>query len=47
MFDFVWGLCLLLCGGCVCYCMGVVFRIVIFVWLVKFNNVIWDDFGVV
>jgi len=21
----VWGLCLLLCGGCVCYCVGFVF----------------------
>jgi len=24
----VWGLCLLLCGDCVCYCDGVVFVIV-------------------
>ena len=29
----MWGLCLLLCGGCVCHCVGVVFVIVIFVWL--------------
>jgi len=42
-----------LCGGCVCYCVGVVFvivwglvfLIVIFVWLLKFNNVVWDEFG--
>jgi len=33
---------LLLCGGCVCYCVGVVFVIVIFDWLLKFNNVVWD-----
>jgi len=31
------GLCLLLCG--------VVFVIVIFVWLFKFNNIVWDNFG--
>jgi len=24
----VWGLCLLLCGGCVCYCVGFMFVIV-------------------
>ena len=29
----------------VCYCVGVVFVIVIFVWLYKFNNLIWDKFG--
>ena len=27
VFVIVWGLCLLLCVGCVCYCMGVVFVI--------------------
>ena len=61
VFVVVWGLCLLLCGGCVCYCLGfvllfvgcvchcvgVVFVIVIIVWLLKFNNVVWDDVGVV
>ena len=36
---------MLLCGGCVCYCVGVVFVIVIFVWLLKFNNVVWDKIG--
>ena len=40
VFVNVWGLCLLLCGGCVCYCVGFVFVIVIFVWLLKFNNVV-------
>ena len=30
----VWGLCLLLCGVCV---------MVIFVWLLKFNNVVWGE----
>ena len=28
VFVIVWGLCLLLCEGCVCYCVGVVFVIV-------------------
>jgi len=28
VFVIVWGLCLLLCGCCVCYCVGVVFVIV-------------------
>jgi len=37
VFVIVWGLCLLLCG--------VVFVIVIFVWLLKFNNIVWDEFG--
>jgi len=53
VFVIVCRICLLLCGGCVCYCVGGcvcycvgdVFVIVIFVWLVKFNNVVWDDFG--
>ena len=45
VFFIVWGLCLLLCVGCVCYCVGVVFVIVIFVWLLKFNNIVWDEFG--
>ena len=27
VFVIVWGLCLLLCGGCVCYCVEVVFVI--------------------
>jgi len=48
----VWGLSLLLRGVCVCYCVencvcyyvGVVFVVVIFVWLLKFNNIIWDEF---
>jgi len=31
VFVIVWGLCLLLCGGCVCYYVGVVFVIVIFI----------------
>jgi len=34
-----------LCGCCVCYCVGVVFVFVIFVWLLKFNNIIWNEFG--
>ena len=34
-----------LCRCCICYCVGVVFAIVIFVWLLKFNNVVWDEFG--
>jgi len=33
------------CGGCVCYCVVGVFVIVIFVWLFKFNNVVWDNVG--
>ena len=37
MFVIVCWLCLLLCG--------VVFVIVIFVWLFKFNNVVWDKIG--
>ena len=45
VFVIFWVLCLLLCGGCVCYCVGVVFVIVIFVWLLKFDNRIWDEFG--
>ena len=45
LFVIVGGLCLLLCGGCVCYCVVVVFVIVIFVWLLKFNNVVWDKIG--
>ena len=28
VFVIVWGLCLLLCGGCVCYCAVAVFVIV-------------------
>ena len=36
VFVVVWGLCLLLCGGCV---------MVIFVWLLKFNNIVWDEVG--
>ena len=43
----VWVLCLLLSGGCVCYCVGVVFVVVIFVWLLKFNNVVWGEVDVV
>jgi len=46
-FVIVWVLHLSLCGGCVCYCVGVVFVFVIFVWLLKFNNIVWDEFGVV
>ena len=45
VFVIVWGLCLLLCGGCVCYCIGVVFVTVIFIWLLKFTNVVWDEVG--
>ena len=45
--DNVWGFYLVLNGGCVSYCVGVVFVVVIFFWLLKFNNVVWDDFGVV
>jgi len=44
VFVIVWGLCLLLCGG-LCYCVGVMFVIVIFVWLLKFNNIVWDESG--
>ena len=36
VFVIVWGL---------CHCVGVVFLIVIFVWLLKFNNIVWDEFG--
>ena len=32
-------------GGCFCYCVVAVFVIVIFVWLFKFNNVVWDKIG--
>jgi len=28
----------------VCYCVGVVFVSVIFVWLFEFNNVLWYKF---
>jgi len=53
VFVIMWGLCLLLCGwlclllcgGCVCYYVGVVFVVVIFVWLLKFNNIVLDEFG--
>ena len=38
------GLCLLMCGGCVCYCVAVVIVIVIFVWLFKLITVVWDKF---
>ena len=44
-FVIVWGFRLELCGCCVCYCVGVVFVFVIFVWLLKFNNIIWNEFG--
>ena len=47
VFVMVWSLCLLLFGVCVCYCVGVVFVSVTFVWLLKFNNVVWDEVGVV
>ena len=47
VFIIVWVFCLLFCGGCVCCCVGFVFVIVIFVWMLKFNNVVWDEFGVV
>ena len=33
VFVIVLGLCLLLCGDCVCYCVGVVFVIVWGLWL--------------
>jgi len=36
VFVIVWGL---------CHCVGVVFLIVIFVWLLEFNNVVWDEVG--
>jgi len=36
---------LLLCGCCICYCVGVVFVFVSFVWLLKFNNIIWNESG--
>jgi len=59
VFVIVWVLRLLLCGGCVCYCVGVVllcrccvcyyvgvvFVVVIFVCLLKFNNIVPDEFG--
>ena len=44
MFVIVGG-CVCYCVGCVCYCVVAVFVIVIFVWLFKFNNVIWDKIG--
>jgi len=34
----------LLCRCCVCYCVVVVFVNVIFVWLLRFNNIVWDEF---
>jgi len=36
---------LLLCRCCVCYYGGVVFVVVIFVCLLKFNNIVLDEFG--
>ena len=36
------GGCVFYCGDCVCFHVGVVFVIIIFVWLFKFNNVVWD-----
>jgi len=43
VFVIVWGLCLLLWGLCLLL-WGVMF-VVIFDWLFKFNNVVWDKFG--
>jgi len=37
VFVIVWGLCF--------YCMEIVFFIVTFVWLFKFNNLVWDKIG--
>jgi len=39
------GGCVCYCGRCVCNCVVSVFVNVIFVWLFKFNNVVWDDVG--
>jgi len=39
------GGCVCYCVGCVCYCVVAVFVIVIFVWLFKFNNIVWDKIG--
>ena len=47
LFVIVWGLCFYCLEGHVCYCVGVLFVIVIFVWLLKFNNMVLDEFGVV
>ena len=54
VFVIVWGLHLLLCRHCavivrglcycVCYFVGSFVVIVIFVWLLKFNNIIWNEF---
>ena len=45
VFVIVSGLCLLSCGDCDCYFVGFVFVMVIYVWLLKFNIIVWDDFG--
>jgi len=44
VFVIVWG-CVCYFKGCVCYCVVAVFVIVIFVWLFKFNNIVWDKIG--
>ena len=44
VFVIVWG-CICYFEGCVCYCVVAVFVIVIFVWLFKFNDVVWDNVG--
>ena len=44
VFVIVW-CCVCYFEGCVCYCMVAVFVNVIFVWLFKFNSVVWDKIG--
>jgi len=36
----MWGFCLLLCGGCVCYCVGVVFVMVWGLCLLSWTNMV-------
>jgi len=43
----VWGLCLLLCGGCVCYCVGVVFVIMGVLCLLLWGGCVCYCVGVV
>ena len=43
----MWGMCLLLCGGCVCYCVGVVFVIVWWLCLLLCGSCVCYCVGVV